>query len=432
MKKTKFYMAAVILSLILAACSSANISSKPTDSMEADLEAKDMNAEEMDAAAPASVPEYPVYITEEFQDLLVNSLIAGTAKDILQDMIVDIKMTDEELETYAADEVVAAYKQRVDEYGGLFLKVDGDNDNVTDLFVWIFDGGSLGNSSRIFLKGRADGSFECTDIKEGLTHELAFVRYQETIYLVETDFDYNRKAVNGFIVTFYQEGEVREKISLTEEIEDYEPEILYQAEGYEVMAEKYAGKGRKGFWEDSHIAYEIGSAETAEDQNEARGILALKENRTYSIYRSDYNNDGEKEWYWKSIFYPSNASTYLTLQESVYKEGEGEEGGVSLLETYSLEYEGIPLFFWVDTVGEKQIVLLLCYEGLDTEFLYGYLIEGDRVEKVLEINYSGIPMINCRLITDLPTGVTAPGLQVVTPYRIISGFTGMQDSEGWQ
>lgn len=69
------------------------------------------------------------------------------------------------------------------------------------------------------------------------------------------------------------------------------------------------------------------------------------------------------------------------------------------MSTYSLEYEGIPLFFWVDSVVDKQILFLLCYEGLDREMLYGCLIESGQAAKVMEIDYNGILDFAYRIYT---------------------------------
>lgn len=412
--KMKFFAAIIFTLLLLASCGnytedpiSQPSSDEPEFAMDETVESVVEETEEPEAPVSEPMPEHPTYISQDFLDLLSDYLQEETTLETLQGIVVDEVVTDEEMETYAGDPEVASHIESVETAyrGGLFLKVDGDNDGIEDIFAWVFDGGTLGNSSRHFLKGQGDGSFECTMITEGLTQELAFVNYDGTVYLLETDFDYDRKAVNGFIVSFYQDGEVLETLSLKRAIKEYEPEIIYQAEGYAATAEKYAEVGRNEFLGDDGIITKTGSAETEEDREEAREILALTQNRTYSIYRSDFDNDGEREWYWKSIFYPSNAYTYMVLQEAVFQEGKGEEGGASLLETYSLEYEGIPLYFWVDSIGDKQILLLLCYEGMDKEFLYGYLIEGERTEKVLEIDYTGISEIHYIIYTEGINGI---------------------------
>lgn len=340
------------------------------------------------------------YISQDFLDFLLESYFQERDLSALQELVMDQKLTEEELEAYADDPVADEHIRDVDAHGGIVLRVDGDNDGIEDLFVCVLDGGSSGFSSRHFLKGQADGSFQCTGVMENITRELAFVSYDGTVYLLETNYDYNRKAANGFIINLYQDGEVIEEIMMIEEMAVYEPKIIYQAEGYEELADKYAEEGRNGFWGDDdrlNPSYETGSAETREDTDEACDILGLTRHNRY--YRSDFDNDGEREWYQKDIFYPSNYYTNMHLEVRIYREGGGEESGVGLLETYSLEYEGVPLYFWVDKVGDKQVVFLLSYQGLDKEYLYAYLIKGDQTQQIMEIEYTGIPEISYRILT---------------------------------
>lgn len=349
----------------------------------------------------ASVPlfEGPAYISQNFFDFMEN-WFQEKEVSALSELVLDQELTDQELEAYADDPVVAEHISDADSHhGGLFLKVDGDNDGIEDIFAVILDGGSSGNNTQHFLKGQADGSFQCIEENGSMTQELAFVSYEGTTYLLETDLEYNRKVADGFIISLYQDGELMESILMTERMTAYEPEIIYQAEGYEEVAAQYAEEGRNGFWASvdyrTDFSYETGSAETREDTDEACDILGLTGSRSM-YYRSDFDNDGEQEWYEKFIFYPSSLYAVMHLEEGIYQEGGGNKSRSSLLETYALEYEGIPLYFWVDTVGDRQIVFLCSYQGLDKEYLYGYLIEEDQAQKVLEIEYTGISEISCR------------------------------------
>ena len=336
--------------------------------------------------SPASMsPETATFISQEFLDLLEQLLSEGTAHEILPSMVVDQVLTEQEMEAYAADPGIASYKQIADTVGGTFLKVDGDNDGIEDLFAWIDDGGSVGNNSRVFMKGQEDGSFEITSAMYGITQEIAFVRYDETVYLLETHFDYDRKIADGFIVSLYREGEVYETLLLNYVVESYEAAIIYQEEGYESEAQKYAEEGVHGFWEGNVLSHKMGTAETEAEK-------ALE-------YYADIDNDGVKERYRKLLFNPSSLSGIMSLDEILYEEDSEGTEEVSLLSAYSLEYEGIPLFFWVDSVGDKQILFLLCYEGLDREMLYGYLIKDGKTAKVMEIDYAGVLGFAYRIYT---------------------------------
>lgn len=346
---------------------------------------KDFAGAESIMASPVPMPEAPAYISQEFLNLLEQLLADGTAHEILPSMAVDQVLTEQEIGTYAADPKIASYKRIADAVGGTFLKVDGDNDGIEDIFAWIDDGGSVGNNSRVFMKGQEDSSFEITSDLYGITQEISFVSYDGTVYLLETHFDYDRKIADGFIVSLYQEGEVCETLLLNYVVDSYEATIIYREEGYENIARKYAEEGVHGFWEGSTFSHKMGNAETVAEK-------ALE-------YYADIDNDGEKERYRKFLFNPSSLSGIMSLDEILYGEETEETEGVSLLSTYSLEYEGIPLFFWVDSVVDKQILFLLCYEGLDREMLYGFLIESGQAAKVMEIDYNGILDFAYRIYT---------------------------------
>lgn len=331
-----------------------------------------------------------VYISHDFLNLLI-SYIQTRDDSVLTDiMVAEDEMTDRELEAYADDPVVAEHIRYENEnfFAGLFIKVDWDNDGIEDIFAWYRDGGSMGNSTRHFLQGQSDGSFQCTTVFENITQEIFFLNYDDTVYLVETDFDYYRKTINGFCVSLYGNGELLEAVRITEYVETYEPVIAYQASGYGELAEKYAEEGRNGFWVDGtyELSYDTGSAETI--VNEKGDIDFFS-----AAYNSDFDNNGTQEYYTKYIFYPSSMSSIISLSGNIYHDDGGKESIYDRMKFYSLKYEGVPLYFWVDTVGDKQIVLLLSYQGAYVEYLNGYLIEGDHAEKVIEIDYIGNPVL---------------------------------------
>ncbi len=303
-------------------------------------------------------------------------------------LINDIRLEEEELEEYKDDPAVAECMKIIEESigEGIFLRVDGDNDGIEDLFVWISEGGSLGSNSRVFLKGQKDGSFVKTDVWENITQELIFIEFEGKNYLLETTYDYNKKYTNGFLISAFEDGVCRERASILLTNDGYETDIELSDPGYEELAHKIAGMADDGF-EKGYVydwLLDIGNGEVKEDAPEG-----LKDPHRGTYYRSDINNDGEEEWYTKSIFYPSSLYANMYLEDSLYLNGNSKRE--ELLAYYGLEYEGVPLAFWVEHVEEtdKQIVCLLCYEGLSRYIIYGILIEEEAASEVLEIDFRG-------------------------------------------
>lgn len=302
-------------------------------------------------------------------------------------LTIDRVLGEEELVTYMDNPDVQICAERIDESGGKFLLVDGDNDGIDDLFAWINDGGSMGNNSRVFLQGQKDGSFLKTFETGDITQELIFIEHEGKNYLLETTYDYNRKCVDGFQVSCYENGICREEAKVYVENSYYEGNIVEADEDYRTLAEKVIQMGKNGFMKEYSYDWvmDAGNCEKQDDLPEEIQTASGREKG----YHSDINNDGNDEWYIKFIFYPSTVYTCMYMQDSLYFSGNTE--GKELLSCYNLEYEGMPLTFWVEHVEEtdKQIVCLLCYDGLSRNVVYGFLIEGEKVTKVMEIDFRG-------------------------------------------
>lgn len=330
----------------------------------------------------------PVYMPETLLKFLGN-LTGKESEEIIENitpLINDIRLEDEDLEEYKDDPAVAECMERIEESGGMFLRTDGDNDGIEDLFAWISDGGSAGNNSRVFLKGQKDGSFVRTDVWEDITQELIFIEFEGKNYLLETTYNYYKKFTDGFLVSCFQDGICCERAYILLTDDGYETDIELSDSDYEELAHKIAGMADEGFEKDYSYdwLFDIGNGEVKDDAPEG-----LEDTHRGAYYRSDINNDGEEEWYTKCIFYPSSLSAYMYLEDSLYLDGNSESE--ELLAYYGLECEGVPLAFWVEHVEEtdKQIVCLLCYEGLSRYIIYGILIEEETASEVMEIDFRG-------------------------------------------
>lgn len=338
--------------------------------------------------------ESPTYIPETLLEFLGN-LTGKENEEIIENitpLINDSRLEEEELEEYKNDPAVAECIERLEESegllsgGGMFLRVDGDNDGIEDLFAWISDGGSMGGNARVFLKGQKDGGFVRTDSWEDITQELIFIEFEGKNYLLETTYDYNKKYTDGFLVSCFQEGFCCERIYIRLTNDGYKADINLTDRSYKELADKIAGMKDAGFQKDYDYdwLFDIGNGEVKDDAPEG-----LEDTRRGAYYRSDINNDGKEEWYTKSVFYPSSLYANMCLEDSLYLNGNSERE--ELITYYGLECEGVPLAFWVEHVEEtdKQIVCLLCYDGLSRYIVYGVLIEGEKAAEVMEIDFRG-------------------------------------------
>ncbi len=388
MKKMKRTAAMLLACILLCACAN------PTEETTETIASKQEEATTAESTAPstAEVQSTESLATEEsiltakipdgLQTLLKESFLAGTSARTLQPMVTDEVVEKEEQDMYrglGVDDML----DYLATWGGYLLRVDVDNDGIEDLFAWIRDGGSSGNTSFQLARGKEDGTYEVTEEQGSMSSEIAFIEYEGQNYLLETEYEYNRKAVNGFTVTAYEQGLVSDQVFLEAIANVWEPDITSCMSGYEALAEHYAEIGKDGFHDENLYDYRIdaGSGEWVEKNED-------------TVYHADINNDGVEEWYEKYIFYPSSINASICIEDKLYF-AEAPNEQEELTAYYELQYEGIPLTFWVekaitdDSGQAKQVVCLLTYEGLSTNRVYGYLIEEENVTEVFEIEYKG-------------------------------------------
>lgn len=320
-------------------------------------------------------------IPAELQKLLADSFLAGTAAETLNGLMCDVVIDKENYDLYrncGIDEDL----DYLTYFGGILLKTDADNDGIEDLFLWVRDGGSSGNTTFYLAKGDVNGTYTITHLRGTLSQEIAFISYEERTYLVLTTFEYNKKAVNGFTIIYYEAGVISDTVHLETIATSWEANIITCMPEYQTLAEQYAELGKDGFHDASMYDYRIsaGSGERVETGDE-------------TLYYADINNDVTEEWYTKHIFYPSSMASDVSMSSRLYFAGNADTYE-NLTRYYDLQYEGTPLTFWVEQITDgtsqtKQIICLLTYEGLDTNHIYGYLIEGDAVTEVFETEYNG-------------------------------------------
>lgn len=320
-------------------------------------------------------------IPAELQQLLADSYLAGTAAETLSGLMCDVVIDKENYDLYRGcgiDEDL----DYLSYHGGILLKTDADNDGFEDLFLWVRDGGSSGSTTFYLAKGDTDGTYTITEVHGTLSQEIAFISYEERTYLVQTTFEYNKKAVNGFTIICYEDGVISDTVHMETIATVWDTNIITCKLEYQALAEQYAELGKDGFHDASMYDYRIsaGSGERIETVDE-------------TLYYADINNDGTEEWYTKHIFYPSSMASDVYMSSRLYFAGNADTYE-NLTRYYNLQYEGTPLTFWVEQITDsegqtKQIICLLTYEGLDTNHIYGYLIEGDAVTEVFEIEYNG-------------------------------------------
>lgn len=331
------------------------------------------------------------YIPESLLDYLADAILDSSEEEILKDMVSDKTLSSQELESYMLDTTFATYKKQLDEYNGYVLLVDADNDNIDDLFFMINDGGSMGNNSRILLKGNSDGSFIETSNTMDVTQELAFIKYKEKNYLIESSFNYNYKQYNGINIVQFENGKICEKVYLTLKADGYDISTHTIEDKYKPIAQE-ALDISKDKYDIADLDAEIitGEAETSLNQEDYESYQNELYMQDYNWLSCDLNNDGIDEIYTKGIFFTSTIHTVTNLQSAILTDKIPESDIYpDILRYCNIKEEGTLVMFWVSTVDNKNVINMMTYRDITNYAVKGYIVSKNDVLQVYEVNFMG-------------------------------------------
>lgn len=299
------------------------------------------------------------YIPQELLDVIAESMYAGTELETIQPMVNDREMTGNEVGEWASanEEVIADMMDTGYVDWWVFVVADGDNDDIEDVVIEEYGGGTGGFTEFVFYKGTEDGSFKRTSEYGHFMEEFAFIIFEGQNYLCRTKFDYETKEYIGFDLSYYEDGIRVEEAELRLIPGEYTCVLTDYADAdYKAYAEEYLNKESSlGFYEKTEsFRVFLGDAEKYEED-----------------YICDINNDGVTESYSKGIWQPSNMGTqsHLTFR--------CEDCPEAVEMVYNSEAEGIPMMMWVSDFEGKNITNILYRTGLYDFNIVGYLMEGD-------------------------------------------------------
>ncbi len=343
-------------------------------------------------------PISPTYIPESLLTFIENSIKKGDELNTFSTIVSDKELSSDEINSFSKDKVVGEYVDMVEASTGRVLQVDADNDGVQDLYFWINDGGSMGNSSRYLLKGNADSTYTMTDASYiEVTQELAFINYDGKNYLLQTTFDYNTKINNGFEISCFVDGKVHERIFLSKDIVEYNENMNLKDKSLASIAKSCEKIGLDQYA--YHVRYNDykvqGSAERLLKENEFKDFI---DENSYSLnsdvyYGADIDNDGREEIYYKDIFFTSTRGMITHLQYEICNMS-GKDMIKNCLNTMNY-----PQMFWVEKSDEGNIVCILNLDNLLDYTIHGFNIKKDGVKEVFQINFTGNMIINRTIYT---------------------------------
>lgn len=343
-------------------------------------------------------PMSPTYIPESLLAFLEKSIKKGDELSTFSAIVSEKDLSSDEINSFSKDKVIGEYVDMVEANTGKVLQVDADNDGVLDLYFWINDGGSMGNSSRYLLKGNTDGTYTMTDTSfMEVTQELAFINFEEQNYLLQTTLDYSTKINNGFEIICFIDGTVHERIFLSKDAVEYNENISLKDKSLDRIAKNCEKIGLDQYaYHVRYNDYKIqGSAERLLQESEYKEYV---DDNSYSInsdvyYGADIDNDGKEEIYNKDIFFTSTSGMITHLQYKIYNTKDKD-----IIEK-CLNKISYPQMFWIEQSDVGNIVCILCLDNLLDYSICGYNITKDQVKEVFRVSFTSNMIINRTIYT---------------------------------
>lgn len=293
-------------------------------------------------------------IPQELIDQIIQAMQAGNEENLAPFIVAG-----SELEK---DDFLRLTGFELDNTGYIFpFRIDIDNDNVEDIICQNYGGGTGGFSSMQLFRGM-DDKYVLTNSFECLLQEFIFLSFQGKRYLLMKNFDYYTKYFSGYNLYLYTNGSLADGIGFSYITEDYKEQIRYENNLFEGMAQ---------------IKNTLLNKKMPDILNNGGGVIfgtAEKNDETADDayrYSADIDNDGRLEHYYKEMWYPSNMGTVMLCMYGFSNSNALEDLMLRLSDEID---EGRLYTFWLDRVGDKNILYLYIGKNLDFS-LYAYLLE---------------------------------------------------------
>jgi hypothetical protein len=294
-------------------------------------------------------------IPQSLSDLIIKAMKTGTEKATFAPMKAGEEVSQEDfcnLTGFVVEEMGSVTS----------VRIDADNDGNQDLFGLCYQGGTGGFSGMELYQSSEYEKYQLVNRAECMYQEYQFLSYQGKNYLLMKDIDYNTKYYSGYTLYLYEAGTLADGMSFSFGIEDYKMKVTDEKEAYGGMDQIKKTLCNKELADilSNNDGVIVGTAETV-DQTDS----------TDYKYSCDIDTDGSTERFNKYMWYPSNMGTVMEC----FYDFENSKVLEDLCARLSEEMgEGRLYTFWLDKVGDKNIMYLYYGRNLDYS-LYAYLLE---------------------------------------------------------
>lgn len=274
-------------------------------------------------------------------------------------------------------------EQDYDQYVEHIYKYSIDN---VDYYLTVADSRGSARLVDVNISKEADGKLVSVDYLTSLDLHAEVVEYENKFYLIEGSYNYYSKNWQAFILTRLLPGECEDYVMVGLEPKEYFWEKVYSSHmPYDKAIDDYIDGIKLELMEKSQINDDIevfeGDEKPSIDQDK---LLRLKSvGGDYPYYEIDFNNDGEKEYFTKHFWFPSNY-TILNLIVNFYQftdsrivemNGDFYESQGMLIQLWFKEIEGNIFAFRLQLIdGDKYLLDVFRTEGSHIDQVQTYII----------------------------------------------------------
>lgn len=289
---------------------------------------------------------YSSRIPDQLSNIIMNTMEESSEQETVDSLLRDTYISQEEFSRLTG--VQLENMETIEAY-----KVDIDNDGSDDIIALHFYGGTGGFSSMDLYKSSSDGRYSLVHSLQCLRQNFGVLPYEGKNYLLLEEFDYNSKFYSGYSLYLYENGTLADGKGFSFAIDDYSMDIVYEDKAFE---------GIDG------IKATLCNAKMPEVLENGEGVIVgnaeVFDSTTFNgfAYSSDIDNDGDLDYYNKSMWYPSNMGTVMTC---IY---DFEDTTIvdDILTSIVADNEYDRLYtFWIDEVNDVNILYLYIANNMD-------------------------------------------------------------------
>lgn len=357
----------------------------------------------------------PVYTSKSFIELVKKDISEGQENDIFNKYSIGKTLNSKLLSKIQINRECREYLNNVinenKEFGESSINlVDIDNDNIDEIVVYEYSGGSGGFAYISVLKKDKSGVYQfseypdCENIFSIIWSKHAFIRYEGIDYYIDKEWNYATHVFEGINIYSFDNGKIIEHTFVGKYSDKFTliTKFISNKE-YNELKNRIYSEANKALLNlnESNIYY--GNAEK-EIPDEI--VKKIKDNPCLveKWTEADINNDEIQEFIGKGLDLPSSMGYARYLHLIVFSRSGNKFKEIDLQKKYNIELYNDKFSaqgFWVDKyLGRMYVNILIQNANENIYEIKTFLLKKSKVEKIIAIKAESIKQVNSETWTE--------------------------------